>query len=135
MMVFKTLMTCRYGWSIETVIALNSIPIIFGKDKSVKGCWKEYYRFLCMQNPNQIESKQRSDAFYKLLESMANTLGYKKSINWEDIQNPYIPEGMAKAFDNSMVIQNSMAALLSEMLTSMVNNQAVQQEDIHSCPP
>ena len=29
MAVFKAIMTDRYGWSRETVLALNSIPIVF----------------------------------------------------------------------------------------------------------
>lgn len=73
--------------------------------------------------------KQRSEALYKLLESMAASLGYKDTISWEDIQNPYIPNGMATAFDNSMTIQSAMAALLPQMLSSMANAQTAQKED------
>ena len=37
MAVFKAIMTDRYGWSRETVLALNSIPIVFSDDKPVRG--------------------------------------------------------------------------------------------------
>ena len=129
MQIFKAVMTYRYGWSVEAVAALNSIPIVFAEDKPVKDCWKEYYRLLCIQQPDQMEMKQRSDALYKLLESMANTLGYKETISWEDIQNPYIPVGMATVFDNNMIIQNSMAAILPQILKSTTNAKASQEED------
>ena len=131
MAIFKAVMTYRYGWSQEAVIALNSIPIVFAEDKSVRECWKEYYKRLCVQNPDQMEINQRSEALYKLLESMAASLGYKETISWEDIQNPYIPNGMATAFDNSTTIQSTMAALLPEMLLSMTNAQTVPKEEPH----
>ena len=128
MAVFKAVMTYRYGWSQEAVIALNSIPIVFANDESVRNHWKDYYNLLCIQSPNQMELKQRSDALYKLLESMATVLGYKETISWEDIQNPYIPTGMATAFDNNMIIQNAMAELLSQMLLSTSNVQTAQKD-------
>ena len=59
MAVFKAVMTYRYGWSQEAVIALNSIPIVFAEDKPVREHWKEYYKQLCVQNPDQMEIKQR----------------------------------------------------------------------------
>jgi hypothetical protein len=131
MAVFKAVMTYRYGWSQEAVIALNSIPIVFAEDKPVREHWKEYYKQLCVQNPDQMEIKQRSEALYKLLESMAAALGYKETISWEDIQNPYIPNGMATAFDNSTTIQSAMAALLPQMLSSMANAQTAPKEESH----
>ncbi|MBR0040821.1 MAG: hypothetical protein IJP64_05525 [Oscillospiraceae bacterium] len=127
--VFKAVMTYRYGWSQEAVLALNSIPIVFAEDKTVRDRWKEYYKQLCVQNPDQMQIKQRTEALYKLIESMAATLGYKETISWEDIQNPYIPYGMATAFDNNMTINSTMAEILPQMLMSMVNSQAAPKED------
>lgn len=62
---------------------------------------------------------------------MAASLGYKETISWEDIQNPYIPNGMATAFDNSTTIQSAMAALLPQMLMSMANGQTAQKENAY----
>lgn len=129
MIVFKAVMTYRYGWSQEAVVALNSIPIVFAKDNAVRDCWKEYYRLLCIQEPDQMELKQRSDALFKLLESMAVILGYKGTISWEEIQNPYIPSGMAQAYDNSMIIHNSMAMLLPRILMSTTNAPSMNNMD------
>ena len=129
MAVFKAVMTFRYGWSQEAVLALNSIPIVFAEDKSVRERWKEYYKQLCVQNPDQMEIKQRTDALYKLIESMAITLGYKETISWEDIQNPYIPYGMATAYDNNTTINSTMAEILPQMLMSMINSQTTPKEE------
>ncbi len=127
--VFKAVMTYRYGWSQEGVLALNSIPIVFANDKTVREKWKEYYKMLCIQAPDQMELKQRADALYKLLESMAETLGYNKTIAWDDIQNPYIPVGMASSFENNVIIQNSMATLLQQMLMTASSPQVTRQEE------
>lgn len=124
MAVFKAVMTDRYGWSRETVLALNSIPIVFANDKPVRDAWKEYYKCLCIQEPNSMELKQRSEALYKLLENMASALGYKETINWDDIQNPYIPKGMASSFDNAVTIQDQMAVLLQRMSASAAERQS-----------
>ena len=94
---------------------------MLAEDKPVRERWKEYYKQLCIHNPDQMQIKQRSEAYFKLLESMSVTLGYGGTINWEDIQNPYIPSGMATAFDNSTTIQSAMAALLPQMLSSMAD--------------
>ena len=124
MAVFKAIMTDRYGWSRETVLALNSIPIVFSDDKPVRDSWKEYYRLLCIQEPNLMELKQRNEALYSLLGEMAKVLGYERSINWNDIQNPYIPKGMADSFDNATAIQGLMALILQNMAASVPNGQA-----------
>ena len=129
MSVFKAIMTDRYGWSRETVLALNSIPIVFANDKAVRDAWKEYYKCLCIQEPNPMGLKQRSEALYKLLENMASTLGYDGTINWNDIQNPYIPRGMASSFDNAITIQDQMAFLLQRMCASTVINESKQAEE------
>lgn len=128
MQVFKAVMTFRYGWSKESVEALNSIPIIFSgkcKDSKVRDCWKKYYEYLCIQKPDDMQIKQRNEALYKLLENMADVLGYKNNVTWEDIQNPYVPEGMVKAINNNEFIQGGMAMIVQSMASSM--SQATEQ--------
>ena len=101
---------------------------MFASDKAVRDAWKEYYKCLCIQEPNPMELKQRSEALYKLLESMASTHGYKGTINWDDIQNPYIPKGMASSFDNAMTIQDQMAVLLQRMSATAAKTDDMQVE-------
>ncbi len=62
---------------------------------------------------------------------MAASLGYRETIRWEDIQNPYIPDGMATAFDNTATIQSAMAALLPQMSVSMADGQTASKEEQH----
>ena len=125
MQVFKAVMTFRYGWSKESVEALNSIPIVYsgrGKDSNVRDCWKKYYEYLCIQKPDDMQIKQRNEALHKLLESMADVLGYKKIITWEEIQNPYVPAGMVNSIINSESIQGSIAMIAQRMASNLSQN-------------
>ena len=122
MQVFKAVMTFRYGWSKESVEALNSIPIVYSgkrKDKKVRNCWKKYYECLCIQKPDDMQIKQRNESLYKLLESMADVLGYRSIVTWEDIQNPYVPVGMVNAINNNEFIQGGMAMIVQNMASNM----------------
>lgn len=122
MQVFKAVMTFRYGWSKESVEALNSIPIVFSgkcKDAKVRDCWKKYYEYLCIQKPDDMQIKQSNESLYKLLVGMAEVLGYKNSVTWEEIQNPYVPNGMVTAIKNNEFIQGGMAMIVQNMASSM----------------
>ena len=134
MQVFKAVMTFRYGWSKESVEALNSIPIVFsgkGKDSKVRDCWKKYYEYLCIQKPDDMQIKQSNEALYKLLVSMAEVLGYKNTVTWEEIQNPYVPNGMVTAINNNEFIQGGMAMIVQNMASSMsqANDQMKTQKN------
>ena len=95
MQIFKVLMTSRiYSWTPESVHCLNLIDIVFSDDKEVRKAWKDLYDKYCVENPTETELKKIKDAQYKLLETIAHSLGYKNKITWETIQNPYIPNGM-----------------------------------------
>lgn len=104
--VFKVLMMNRsMGWSYESTRALNIIDVVFADDEVVRTKWGEYYTLLCIQNPNEMQKKQRQTAQDKLLEAMAKSLGYKEQVTWDKIQNPYIPQGMVDAINQQSVIQ------------------------------
>ncbi len=92
MQIFKVLMTSRiYGWTIDSVHALNVIDIVFADEEKVRAAWKDLYDKYNVTNPDQQHLKKIEQAQYKLLEEIANSLGYKNKITWETIQNPYIP--------------------------------------------
>ena len=129
MNVFKAVMTYRYTCSPEAVHALNSIPIVFAKDTEVRKCWKAYYEDLCIQEPNEHQSKKRKDDLFKLLESMAKVLGYKNSITWEDIQNPYLPAFMVNQEQNNTIIQSAMATLLPQIISQQQANVNNNQQE------
>ena len=107
MEIFRVLMMNRgIGWTADTVRALNIIDVVFSDDDSVRAKWKEYYNQLCIQTPNVMQCKQIQEAQDKLIEAIAQSLGYKKQVTWETIQNPYIPQGMLNAIQQQQIIQN-----------------------------
>jgi hypothetical protein len=66
-----------------------------------------------------MQIKQRNEALYKLLVSMAEVLGYKNTVTWEEIQNPYVPNGMVTAINNNEFIQGGMAMIVQNMAASI----------------
>lgn len=106
MQIFKTLMTSRiYGWTPDRVNALNVIDIVYSDDKKVRAAWKDLNDKYRVTNPDQQHLKKIENAQYKLLEAIAISLGYKDKITWEDIQNPYMPVGMAQQIEQQKSMQ------------------------------
>ena len=125
MHIFKTLMTSRvYGWTQESVHCLNIIDIVFADDKKVRNAWKDLYDKYCVQNPDESQLKKIETAQYKLLETMAVSLGYKDKVTWETIQNPYIPKGMLRqieAQNQSQQAYNNLLLNMQQMLPQSKN--------------
>ena len=122
METFKTLMTSRiYGWTNQSVNALNSIDIIFSDDEKVRKQWKVYYDKLCVENPTSTDLNKIKVEQDKLLEEMAKSLGYKDKISWETIQNPYIPKGMVELMNSQQQYQNNQSLILEMMKNNMPN--------------
>lgn len=120
MQIFQCLMTRRItGWAaLEAVNAINSIDIIFTDNKEIRnqlGVWKSKCR-------KDIPSEEQYREQCKLLELMANDLGYKDKITWDIIQNPYYPEGLNQQLTMNTQIMNGQvewakaASLLSQMM-------------------
>lgn len=128
--IFKTLMVNRYRWSIETVQAMNIIEIVFSDDDKVLNAWKDFYDKSCVESPDEMQLKKMQTAKDKLLETMAQSLGYKQKVTWETIQNPYIPKGMIDAMQQQQMIQTGQVewAKAAGMFAQMMNaNSAFQQ--------
>ena len=126
-------MVSRNGWTIESVRALNVLDVVFSDDEKVRNAWKKYYDKLCVENPTDTELKKIQDTQYELLEAMAESLGYKETITWKTIQNPYKPKGMVDAEEKQRFYQEGQLAIV-QMGLSMMNNQfpsvkASQQEE------
>lgn len=134
--IFKVLMMNRsMGWSYESTRALNIIDVVFADDKDVRTKWGEYYTLLCIQNPNEMQKKQKQTAQDKLLEAMAESLGYKDQVTWDKIQNPYIPQGVVNAINQQSVIQAGqeklagMIDLFARPATQSQEQQPTPKED------
>ena len=123
MQIFKTLMTSRiYGWTPDSVNALNVIDIVFSDDKKVRAAWKDLNDKYRVTNPDQQHLKKIENAQYKLLEAMANSLGYKEKITWETIQNPYMPVGMKQQIETQKIMQQAYFNVINSV------NQYVQNQ-------
>ena len=116
MQIFKILMTARiYGWTVDSVHALNIIDIVFANDKKVRAAWKDLNDKYHVTNPDDQQLKKIEQAQYKLLEAISNSLGYKNKITWETIQNPYIPDGLAAQMEAQKQSQQAYLNVLNGM--------------------
>lgn len=113
MQAFKVLMIARiYGWTEDSVRVLNVLDIIFSDDNNVRQAWKDLYDKLCTDAPDANQVKKITQAQYKLLETMAKSLGYRNKITWETIQNPYIPNGMLEQMNRQNASQQNYNEVL-----------------------
>lgn len=129
MQIFKTLMTSRiYGWTQESVHCLNIIDIVFADDKIVCDAWKDLYDKYCVQNPDAAQLKKIQNAQYKLLETISKSLGYKDKVTWETIQNPYVPAGMIKQWQEQAKSQQACNTLLNTMANIVPKEQKNTEE-------
>lgn len=132
MHIFKVLMTSRiYGWTQESAHCLNIIDIVFSDDKKVRNAWKDLYDKYCVQNPDETQLKKIQNAQYKLLDTMANSLGYKDKVTWETIQNPYIPDGMIRQQQEQAASQQAYNNLLLNMQHMISKNNQAEKNDEH----
>lgn len=134
MLIFKTLMTARiYGWTVDSVHALNVIDIVFANDKKVRAAWKDLNDKYHVTNPDETQLKKIEQAQYKLLEAISNSLGYKDKITWETIQNPYIPDGLRLQMEAQKQSQQAYLNVLngmSQMIPqSKLNNKGENHVD------
>ena len=95
--IFKILMMSRiYGWTTESVQAMNLIEIVFADDDTVCKQWKVYYDKLCVENPTETELQKIKKEDEKLLETMANDP--KKAAYYEKkIQDFFASQSTVKA--------------------------------------
>lgn len=120
MHIFKVLMTSRiYGWTQESVHCLNIIDIVFSDVQKVR------------QNPDETQLKKIQNAQYKLLDTMASSLGYKDIVTWETIQNPYIPEGMRRQQQEQAASQQAYNNILLNMQHMIPKNNKAEENNEH----
>lgn len=113
MKVFETLMSFRYMISAqESVNALNSIDVVFYKDKRVR---KAYTDFLNEAGKKPELDPNIQDRHLKLLEEMSISLGLK-DIHWDDIKQSYYPKGLSdKIVEESMLRKMQLQATSAEI--------------------
>ena len=95
---------------------------MFSDDKKVRAAWKDLNEKYHVTNPDQQQLKKIELAQYKLLDAIANALGYKNKITWETIQNPYMPDGMARQIEAQKNMQQAYFNAL-DGVSRIVQNQ------------
>lgn len=114
MKVFETLMTYRYMISSqESVNALNSIDVVFYKDKNVR---KAFSDFLNETDKKPEFNPNIPDKHLKLLEEMSKTLGLK-DIHWDDIKQSYYPSGLSEKIMEESLLRKMQIQSVSMELT------------------
>lgn len=132
MHIFKVLMTSRiYGWTQESVHCLNIIDIVFSDDEKVRNAWKDLFDKYCVQNPDETQLKKIQNAQYKLLETMAKSLGYKDKVTWETIQNPYVPDGLRRQQQEQAASQQAYNSILLNMQHMIPQNNKAEENNEH----
>ena len=124
MRVFTHLMSYRsFGYIDQySVNIFNSVPIIFYDDKEVIEKYNSYLKSLNIKPDDaQIKQKEIEDNKTKMLEAMAKALKYK-NINWELIQNPYIPKGLLDQIDAENTYKRGQVEL-AKIFTGITNPQ------------
>mgnify|MGYP001398735219 FL=1 len=129
MQIFKILMTSRiFGWTNESVQAMNLIDVVFADDKAVRKQWKSCFDKMCVENPTETDLSKIKLEREKLLEAMAKSLGYKDIITWESIQNPYIPKGMTDLMVQQQAYQNNQSIIMEQMKKMLQTNGKEEAE-------
>lgn len=123
MNIFKILMESRiYGWTPQSVNALNTIDIVFADESEVIEQWRTYYKALWVNDPDNMQKQTMIDERDNLLVVMAKALGYKDKITLQTIQKPYMPAGMDEWIKKENQYKNNQL-LASEMFLSILKNQ------------
>lgn len=123
MNIFRTLMSYRYMISDERcVAALNSIDVVFYKDKQIREAYKGFWdETMKPQTPTQ--NGAILDKFLKLLEEMGKVLGLK-DIHWDDIKRDYYPTGLSEKLDGERLLRQL------QLQKAMEKNTGFNQQEI-----
>jgi len=97
-------MSKRYEISAqESVDALNVIDVVFYSSKEVREAWNEFNEATTLpDSPTKLQ--EIGDKHLKLLEVMADDIGYKK-IRWDDIKHYYFPVALSNKMNEEAVLR------------------------------
>lgn len=109
----------------------NGCNIVFSDDKKVRNAWKDLYDKYCVKDPDEVQLKKIQNAQYKLLETIAKSLGYKDKVTWETIQNLYIPDGMIQQQQEQATFRQAHNEILLNMQHMIPQNNKVDENNEH----
>lgn len=119
--VFSHLMSYRAIGYVDqqSVNILNLIPIVFNDDKNVIEKYNIYLKSLNIKTEDfPHKQKEIENNKTKMLEEMAKNLGYK-NINWEIIQNPYLPQGLINEINSMNLFKQGQLEVVEKIKQQM----------------
>lgn len=129
--VFKVLMTARiYGWTQESVHAMNLIDVVFADDADVRTAWKSLFEHYQNDNPTNEQLEIIQELQYNLLETMAKSLGYKDDTASYMIHHPYRPKGLENHINNRTQSQQNYDAVLSNIMDYISHGNDINSSHI-----
>ena len=115
MMLFKTILTTRvYGWTYESVNALNLIDIVFFDEKKVRVAWKNLYDKYALDGSVDDNIDIIRNAQNELYITMAISLGYEDKIVRDVIEKPYLPNGLVEAQKQEQQYKKGQLEIMSQ---------------------
>lgn len=119
--VFSHLMSYRAIGYVDqqSVNILNLIPIVFNDDKNVIEKYNIYLKSLNIKTEDfPQKQKEIENNKTKMLEEMAKNLGYK-NINWEIIQNTYLPQGLINEINSMNLFKQGQLEVVEKIKQQM----------------
>ncbi len=119
--VFSHLMSYRAIGYVDqqSVNILNLIPIVFNDDKNVIEKYNIYLKSLNIKTEDfPQKQKEIENNKTKMLEEMAKNLGYK-NINWEIIQNQYLPQGLINEINSMNLFKQGQLEVVEKIKQQM----------------
>lgn len=125
--IFEVLMAHRYLISDkENVEALNKVEIIFNSDDEVLKAWSDFLSAAESANPSSFNNT--NDKYLKLLEKIANNIGYKK-VDWESIKHYYYPQGLANKITEEELLRKAQLSQANEIAKQdTINGQPTAEQ-------
>ena len=126
--IFETLMSHRYLISDkENVEALNKVEVVFHNDNNVRQAWKEFLDEADKGATNIVAGVNINDKYLKLLERIAESIGYKK-INWENIKRFYYPTGLSTKITEETLLRKAQLTQASAIANQDTSNGQITPE-------
>lgn len=126
---FTHLMSYRmFGYTNQySVNIFNSVPIVFYDDTNVIEKYNIYLKSLMIRKEDvPVKEKEIENNKTKMLEAMAKSLGYKK-INWELIQNPYVPTGLLEQIEAENILKKGQIEMAKVFANYETQKESVQK--------
>lgn len=120
MEVFKQLMIARaISGNYDYVKTLNSLDVIFADSPKVRQAWKELYEEYAKSNIDHIAILSKRT---KLIETIAQDLGYDDKIAWNEIiTNPYIPNWLVDEWKQNDILKEGQKGFV-ELVKNAAQN-------------